>query len=799
MQIRLTRAIAAALVAFALPAAAQQSAPETEDATELEAITVTGTNIKGADVEGAQPLIVIDREDIARSGAESVFDLLQRLPQARGGAGTFSEAQSGTRTGESPPGSAGISLRGLGTASTLTLINGRRVTVSSFANGSESFVDVNAIPLAAIDRIEILATGASAIYGADAVGGVVNYILRKDYDGAEITARLGDSTRGTDETRGTLSGVWGMPVGDAGNFTIYGDYFKRQALYDRDRAISAVEPRPSQQGIFPSFNVDPRLRLPDQTEVACTTRESGRLGEYCPLNRNAYTVDTPSAERMAVGGSLNLDFDGTLWFTEFFGSHNRSKANADPAPWSSVDMDERHPNLPAELLARFRQQIPNESTWRLRGWGRFPDAREVGVESDTLRFVSGLSGVFESGWNWEAAANWSRVEQEQRALAGIYRVDRFVAAMNGQLCPTGATNCTPTTGGLYYNPFGGQASNSQQVLDLLRAEVPRNGESSLLGFDAKTSGELFTFADRSVLAAFGVDWRRERAEDRPDPLATANPITGDVPVYGFGSTQVDAERDAWAAYAEMIVPLADTVELQLAARHDDDEQFGGDTNPKVSLRWQPLDNFLVRANWATSFRAPSLAQVGAGVTLSSGAVRCSAQSEFFNTFCGGFAGDDSYLSEIYGNPDLEAETAKAWNLGFAWDPLENLNFTVDWWRIRHENLVDIDADELFRRALRQPGLVFVTGTLGPGQIGIETRNGTIGSPVRPRRWSASPASISTRRRWPTSRCRGAMATGTRACVPNTPRTTTTTTSVSAYRRAAACRRGPRWTSTPSGP
>ncbi|WP_187266016.1 TonB-dependent receptor domain-containing protein [Alkalisalibacterium limincola] len=184
-------------------------------------------------------------------------------------------------------------------------------------------------------------------------------------------------------------------------------------------------------------------------------------------------------------------------------------------------------------------------------------------------------------------------------------------------------------------------------------------------------------------------------------------------------------------YAESFLPLADSFDVRVAGRYDHYSDFGGDFNPAVSFRWRPGDNFVLRGGWNTSFRAPSLAQVGAGVTLSSGALPCSPGSEFFDSFCGGFSGDDGYLSEIYGNPDLRAETAEAWYLGTVFSFGDRTTLRVDYWNFDQRDLVDIDDLELFRRALIDPSLVFDSrGDRPPaGTVGIGTRGGQIGDPI----------------------------------------------------------------------
>ncbi|MBD8525796.1 TonB-dependent receptor plug domain-containing protein [Pseudomarimonas arenosa] len=736
------RPLAAALVfclssPLLLGSALAQSSSESDqdNAAELDTIVVTGSNLKGIDLQDAQPVKVFDIEDIKASGAVTVADLLAEVSQAGGGTGNFSTANSGAKQGDSPAGFAGVSLRGLGTASTLTLVNGRRVAVASFANGSENFVDINAIPLAAVDRVEVLTTGASAVYGADAVAGVVNFVLRKDFEGLRLSGSYADSAASSDEGRYNANLVWGRS-GEQSRAMLIVDAYKRNALYDRDRPISAVEPRPSQQGIYPSFN-DLFAQDIDFVEASCPDGQrydgrpgfpASRFGEYCELNRNAFTASNPEEERLGLYATFGYHFNEQLeWFGELAVQRNESRANSEPAPWSQEEIDFHHPGMPTALRQRLLD-AGVDPDFSIFGWGRFPDPRTIEVETRNWRLVSGLSGVV-GDWTWDSALNVARSDSEQRAIAGIYNVERFRAALLGQLCADGSINCSPDNGGVYYNPFNGQTENSAEVLGLLRERVPRAGESKLYGWDMKFAGDLGEAPAGPIAWAFGAELRREEVRDDPSPLATADPISGEVPVYGFGSTAVAASRNQWAVFAETLIPLHDSFDLRLAGRYDHYDDFGGDFNPAASFRWQAHESIVVRGGWNSSFRAPSLAQSGAGTTLSSGALPCADGSEFFDSFCDGFAEDDFYLSEIYGNPDLKAETSEAWNLGAVFQLGDSTTLTFDWFNFEHENLVDIDANELFRRALLDPSLVVARGELGPGQIGIETRNGTIGSPI----------------------------------------------------------------------
>ncbi len=739
---RLTRRplYAAVLVCLATssliaPAAAQSSDDDAQlDQTQLDQIVVTGSNLKGIDLEDSQPIFIIDAEQIREFGATSASDLLKQISAAAGGTGNFTSANSGALQADAPAGSAGASLRGLGTASTLTLVNGRRVAVSSFANGSENFVDLNAIPLAAIDRIEVLTTGASAVYGADAVAGVVNFILRRDFDGVRLSASVGDSDASTDESRFNANLVAGFQ-GEQARAMLVVDAFQRNALYDRDRAITAVEPRPSQQGIFPSFN-DLFAQEFDLVEASCPDAQRfdgrpgfpiSRFGAFCSVNRNAFTATDPETKRLGAYGTFNYDFSGVEYFAELALQRNVSRADSAPAPWSEEPLFLDHPGMPAELRARLIA-AGADPDFEIFGFGRFPDARTLEVTTENWRLLNGLRGAV-GDWDWESTFAASNSDSQQEAVAGIYNVARIRAGLLGELCADGRTTCSPASGGLFYDPFNGQRNNTQQVLDLVRERVPRDGESTLYAWDAKFAGNFGEVAGGPIAWALGAEARREEIEDRPSPLATLNRATGEVPVYGFGSTAVSADRDQWALYAESFLPFTETFDVRVAGRYDHYSDFGGDFNPAISFRWRPTDNYVVRGGWNSSFRAPSLAQVGAGLTLSSGALPCSAGSEFFGSYCGGFSGDDGYLSEIFGNPDLEAETSEAFYVGNVFSFGDNTTLTVDYWSFDQRDLVDIDDLELFRRALSDSSLIFRTANLPSGTLGIGIRNGAIGGNI----------------------------------------------------------------------
>lgn len=730
----------------------KSAAPPAKDEPQvLEAITVTGTRIQGLDLKGAVQAYQIDRELIDESGATSVIDLFNQLPIAAGGGGTFSTASAGALSGDTPVGASGVSLRGLGTSATLTLINGRRASISAFARGQESFIDASAIPLAALERVEVLPNGALALYGADAVAGVVNYVLRKDFEGLEASLSYGDSTAKSDEGRVNVNLVAGKAFGDH-HVTAVVDYFKRNAFYLRDRAASRDSVRPSQQGFYPSFN-DLYFMTNDQTEgpgasgCASADFKVGNLGEYCQVNTNRYV--SSQDEQESIGGLFSHSYsfgEGATWYNELLFQSSRARGTSSPANFSRAPIDPENPNWPASL----KDDIVAEGKVRrfssyygfpIFAWGKLIDSRAVEVESQSYRFVTGLKGRLASGWTYDAGLTLGGNDRTQDGLSGLYRSKAFYDANLGNLCSDGSTvrrwdvNLTRPSatyvGGtceaagkttLWYNPFGGQKQQPSGLTDRLETKARREGRSRAYAIDGSLSGDLFTLAGRQVKAAFGAEYRRETLRDTPsgDAVATS---TNPEPILGFSSTSAKAERDQWAVYGELYAPLSDRLDLQLAARYDRYDAFGGDFNPKVSARFRATDALTVRANWSTSFRAPSLAQSGAGVLLSSYRVNCRITPQACNGNAA--ASGQSLLSEDVGNPDLQAENAKTWGGGLLFEPTSDIEIKLDYWNIEHRNLVGIAEDDFIRRALAGAFPVRGAGQLPTGVAGVEVTNGFV--------------------------------------------------------------------------
>ncbi|WP_151173003.1 TonB-dependent receptor [Pseudoalteromonas ruthenica] len=648
--VRTALSLALGSAALSLPSVA--SADET-GGEGVERIEVTGSRIKRTDMEGPSPVQSIGKEDIANMGYDNLQQLLERMPVA--GNGTFSTR--GNNQDSTANGGAAVSLRGLGPDATLVLINGRRVAISAFAESiTNSFVDINSIPVSAIERIDILKDGASAIYGSDAVAGVVNVILKKDIEGIEINLGYGETT-GPDYDETTASLVWGT-TSDKGSASVILDYFKNTGLESAEMGkLGTANQAPyggmdfrSSRGFPGYFYVNGEKTIDPNCPPESATASGSCLFDYGP-----YGFITPPAERVGAIAQFDYNFDNDITaFLEIAAQHNTSEAGGAPTPLdedAGLTVPGSHPNNP------FGQDI---EIGRYRTVDAGP--RRWDIESDTLRFVAGLRGVI-NDWDWEVAAQKGRSKSEQTGdrSMGWVRVDFLQQEID-------AGN---------YNPFGG-VQNDPAVIDRITTSLVRRGESHMTSFDASISGEAFEFNDAMVMMAAGLEYREEDVSDVPDDQFQRGLI------FGTESVSAAAERDQWAAYVEFSIPLRDDLELQLAGRHDDYSDFGSTTNPKVALKWAPSDEFSLRGSWAQGFRAPSLAQIGLGP---------SEESQFFvDTYRCQATGQDcdllDYNIEFAGNPDLEAEESESWNVGAIWAPTTDLGISVDVWSIEQDNKID---------------------------------------------------------------------------------------------------------------
>lgn len=658
----------ALLMAFA--AAAQQAptaAAETEE-KKVEKIEVTGSRLKGVDMEGANPLQVFTADDIMAKGYDSVASFLRDLPQAAS-AGTFTENGNVGGSDGTPPGAAGVSLRGLGSSSTLVLVNGRRVAVDSFSNGFDSFVNVNAIPLSAIERIDVLTDGAASVYGSDAIAGVINFILKKDYEGQEISALYGDDSAGGDFGRYNFTYTGGFATENS-NTTVVLDYFKRDELMNADRPVDVT------------FKSSTRVTIDgrDYAEPWCGTATSNG-GTRCQYDYVLERVIQPDSKN--IGATVNHVYrlgGDTELFVEAM-AQNNSGHSYDSA--GSFDL-----RVPGSLatVPQWAKDIDakNGSVGTIRVRSRYPERRLQEYDSNSYRLLAGLRGessLFGSAdtWRWETAATIGKSDNEVFHISGYYHLDRVAAA----------------TAAGQFNPFDLGRQTSSTVLDNLRELAPRVGESDVRSWDFNVSGELGELPAGAISAVFGGEWRSEDIFDRPALVAQQGLVST------LGASDAAADRTQYAGYAEFNLPLTESLDAITALRYDHYSDFGGDTNPKLSLRYRATDDLILRASWSTGFRAPSLSELGAGTSLGSNYIDCGTGKPY-NGLCGSFgaqAGELEFDQETLGNKGLDAESSEAYNAGVSWNISDDFNITVDYWRYEHTDIVDVDANTTLKACL----------------------------------------------------------------------------------------------------
>ena len=658
---------------------AEEQTTATEQKTEK--IQITGSRLKGVDMEGANHLQVFSREDMTKRGYDSVGSFLRDLPQASS-AGTFTENGGVGGADGSPAGSSGVSLRGLGSSSTLVLVNGRRVAVDSFTNGFNSFVNVNAIPMSALERVEVLTDGASSVYGSDAIAGVINFILRKDVEGHEVSVSYGDDTKSSNFGRTNLTYVGGFNT-EHSNTTLVVDYFDRNALFNSNRPIEVTLKSSTRVSIDGT----------DYAEPWCGDDVSNG-GSRC---RYDYVIERSiQPDTTTLGATLHHNYqlaNGHEFFVEAMFQNNTGAAYD-----SAAAFDVRVAGN-SDLVPQWARDVDAADGMvnQIRVRSRFPETRVQDYDTTSFRVLAGLRGDL-GMWSWESAATYGKTDNEITHIQGYMGIDKVNAAI-----ASGS-----------FNPFNLGRDNSASAIAAVRELVPRVGESEVYSVDFNLAGDLaVALPAGNISAVFGGEFRSEDIFDRPADIAQSGGV------FALGASDAAADRTQYAAYGEFNLPLTAELDLIAALRYDHYSDFGGDINPKLSLRYRATDDLIVRASWSTGFRAPSLSQLGAGESLSSAYINCGADQPF-DALCGNFgatAGELELDQETLGNRDLNAENSEAVNIGFSWNLTDKLQVTADYWRYEHTDIVDVDANTTLKAC--------VAGT-APVTSSIAALNGEFG-------------------------------------------------------------------------
>jgi len=696
------------LLSVAAIQAAQAQESQNEAARTLDAVQVTGSHIKRAQLSGVGPVSVVDAEAIERSGATSVETLLQRLPASAG----FAGSQSNAYWAENGYGTTQVNLRGLGINRTLVLLNGRRIV--NGGTGANSSVDLNVIPVSLIERVEVLKDGASAIYGADAVAGVVNIITKHGFDGAELAARYGQTSK-SDGEETSVDFSWGV-TGERGSLMAAVNYYDGGPVNMATRApCGLVESDGKLVCSGSSTTVGGRALLADGSRVNFNQVLGGDGDFYEPYsaakhnyngNPNLNAVNPIERLSFSVFGDSKLN-DTTEAFVELMYTNRQSRQLATPGAlgvYRPINIAADNPTNPTgqDLLLQRR---------RLEEAG----PRHFFQETDTWRVVAGLKGQLGTSWDWSAAFNWGR----NTGLDGSTKVanlDRVDQTLNTAICSNAPGAAIPCADYLGYGDI------SQEVLDYILFTTRDHGGNEQKSFTANISGQLFEMPAGWVGFASGIEVRKERGWRDPDPLT----------VMGIANTNqqdpIAGEYTAKEAFVEFAVPLlmdsaiADSLILNAAVRYSDYDLFGEDINYKVGLDWQVMPSLKIRANYATAFRIPNIPELFGGVaegnltttdpcsgwstsTTIDPTVRQNCQA--YGVPAGYVQPGNTILTTSGGNPDLEPEDAKSLTVGAVWTPgfLPGLTLTVDYFNIRIDNAIQrIDGSTKLSICYNTPGL-----------------------------------------------------------------------------------------------
>lgn len=684
-------------------AMAQEAAPSS--VTSLDSVKVTGSRIKRVDAETALPVEIINREEISKRGVTTAAELVKTLTANTapvGDGASITDSTSGQR------GLNGANLRGLGVSSTLILLNGRRL--ANFASpGDNAGVDLNTIPAGAIHRVEVLKDGASALYGTDAIGGVINFITRTDYQGLDLSLTAADTQHGgADKQTVTLSAGHGDLDRDGFNFFGVLDVQKLGALRSGQRDFIAERPLATTLPALMSSNTYPanvdisaaqrnaliaagllpagttRTRInpssPGCNPPATVYAPQGPGGPVaCSYDYMQDTEIYPEADKLSFlgRGTVKLGDDHRL-FGELTYTQAETTYVLSPNP-------QRIRNLPVAIL-------PEPYRTALTGAGlpttfsgiryRMTEAgnRTNEVTSEGLRVLVGAEGRL-GEWDYDAALLYSVNEVDDKYVDGYVLYDGFEAGVrNGTI-----------------NPFGPSSDAGRALIESLKVnDVARRSKGTSQGVDFNLSRTLGTLGGGDLGVAVGGEFRRESQQFRPSELLLSNNIAGDRDSSGLATdlAPTDEARNIGSAYIEFSAPFSSTLEMQAALRYDHYSGGVGSTvNPKLGLRWQPHEDWLIRASAGTGFRAPSLNDLYRPTTYGTASSfltdpQCVAAGDSIDSCT------DQWPVERRSNPDLDPERSRQFSAGVVYAPSTAWSVGLDYWNIRKKDVISTLGEQI---------------------------------------------------------------------------------------------------------
>ncbi len=667
--IRFALLAGAASTFVAMPAFAQDAE---EEATELDTIEVTGSRVKRADIEGALPVTVISRQQIDASGDVSVAEFLRDT--------TFNSTGSfRPQSGSSAQSGAEVSLRGLGSSRTLVLVDGRRAPKSPFTGNA---ADLNSIPLAAVERIEILSDGASAIYGSDAIGGVVNIITRKDYNGLQISYGLGTPKYDGGETEeGSI--IMGIS-GDRGRMLAGAGFNKRGMVFTRERPW----------GVIPGASVyGNNYRLLNAAETAFTTGYlpvpggCTNTGFYinpangrCVFNFNLVAADEAKVGNQSAFARGEYDINDN-WSAYLSTTVSRVDSFGRYAPdLGALYIPIDSPNNPTYNPVT---QTGTNSAYLYHRFAALGN-RDTYIDSNVYDLMAGFQGRIFDKIDVDFGVRQSEFKYFE--LGRNY----VISTLAEQAIADGSYDI--------YDPI----NNSAAVLNGIKATINRESRWLTQELFAVANFDVFEMGGGTSNMAIGAEYRNEEYSDQYDSLQEAGLTPGSAGNSAAGT------RDITAVYAEWLFPITSNFEVTLAARYEDYSDYGDDLAPKVAFRWQPLDGLTFRGSYGEGFAAPTLDILTQKDAFSADTVfdpaTCLAEGDYpapgtgnpprgatetAAAYCARTGGQGGVQIDAFrrANPNLQSEQSKQYSLGVAWDAAEWLSLTLDYFNIEIEDRI----------------------------------------------------------------------------------------------------------------
>lgn len=673
------------------PDAKNNTKPATRPIEELTVVgqPMTGSRLGPVDIAGSSPVDVISRPELDISGSYSLGNFLKAIPAVSGNSTSTAVSNGGD-------GTATVTLRGLPANNTLVLIDGRRM---AFNGTKGDAVNLNGIPAAAIERIEILKDGASSIYGADAIAGVVNIILKKEYDGVELEQYYGISGQSDVDTR--YSHLLSGKTFDRGSILFSAQHFEQDGLFSRDRVLSANADKSDQGGADLRSSATPhsRIELENGDIVMLDTAQGSSVdgseaSHFRPATdddlynyREATSSLSPSKRSSAYLSAQWEILPSIMWESDAAYTHTEATITFAPTPiFTSSEFVTL--NISAENQYNpFDYEIEN-----LRRRIVELKPREQKNTAETYRLGTGLKG--DTGTiDWSLNAFWNQIEAKEH-FTNILHTEKTQRALGPAENCRGILidACEPL------NLFGRAGSIDETQIDYLRTSVKTSGTSQISVLSGTIESKLGSLPAGDVKLVAGAEFRHEAIDSKPDN-GNASFVSGSLPSASKGSRRV---REA---FLESRLPIVNnltrfgTLDLELSARYSNYSDFGDSLTPKLGVLYRPHESVLLRGTYSEGFRAPNLGELNAGAQQSfvffvdpcseENAVEiyegCAQQSD---------SSQNQHLTTFEGQPNLKAEDSVSQTIGIVWTPsfLHGLTATVDYFNIEQDNVVDANVN-----------------------------------------------------------------------------------------------------------